>query len=81
MKQLSTIEIDLLPEGARKEIVDFYEYLLNKYSTRKIEFKKDTPVKKKIGRQSSKLFFKKIEAFTFNLPGDYQFNRDSLYDR
>jgi len=81
MKQYSTIKIDLLPEGARKEIVEFYEYLLNKYSARKIEFKKDTPVKKKMIRQSSKLFFKKIEAFTFDLPKDYQFDRDSLYDR
>ena len=81
MKQYNTIKIDLLPEGARKEIVEFYEYLLNKYSARKIEFKKDTPVKKKMGRQLSKSFFKKIEAFTFDLPKDYQFDRDSLYGR
>jgi len=81
MKQYSTIKIDLLPEGARKEIVEFYEYLLNKYSARKIEFKKDSSEKKKMVRQSSKSFFKKIEAFTFDLPKDYQFDRDSLYDR
>jgi len=25
------IDIDILPEEARKELIDFYEYLMNKY--------------------------------------------------
>jgi hypothetical protein len=81
MKQSATIRIDLLPDGAKKELADFYEYLLHKYST-KTDLGKASAVKKKPGvRSAQKTFFKKIESFSFDLPKDYQFERDSLYDR
>jgi len=81
MKQSVTIRIDILPDGAKKEIVDFYEYLLHKYSA-KTDAGKASAVKKIPGvRSAQKAFFKKIESFSFDLPKDYQFKRDSLYDR
>jgi len=45
MKQSVTIRIDVLPDGAKKEIVDFYEYLLHKYSA-KTDMGKASAVKK-----------------------------------
>ena len=81
MKQSVTIEIDLLPDGAKKEMVDFYEYLLHKYSA-KMDMDKASAMKKIPGvRSAQKSFFKKIEEFSFDLPKDYHFDRDSLYDR
>jgi hypothetical protein len=80
MKQSVTIEVDLLPDGAKKEMADFYEYLLNKYSM-KINIEKVPIVKKKSGKRTAISFFKKIDGFSFDLPKDYHFDRDSLYDR
>ncbi|MBU1180941.1 MAG: hypothetical protein KKF00_01995 [Proteobacteria bacterium] len=81
MKQSATIQIDKLPDGAKKELVEFYDYLLHKYSA-KTDARKATSVKKIPGlKTAQKAFFKKIESFSFNLPKDYQFDRDSLYER
>lgn len=81
MKQSVTIKIDRLPDGAKKEMADFYEYLLHKYST-KMDTDK-TLAMRKIPRVQSvqKAFFKKIKEFSFDIPKDYHFDRDSLYDR
>ena len=81
MKQSVTIKIDRLPDGAKKEMADFYEYLLHKYST-KMDTDK-TLAMRKIPRVQSvqKAFFKKIKEFSFDMPKDYHFDRDSLYDR
>nr|WP_163329296.1 DUF2281 domain-containing protein [Desulfurobacterium thermolithotrophum] len=32
---LEKIDLELLPEEARKELIDFYEFLLNKYGVKK----------------------------------------------
>ena len=81
MKQSVTIKIDRLPDGAKKEMADFYEYLLHKYSTKK-DMDKASVVKKVPGvRSAQKSFFKKIEEFSFNMPKGYHFDRESLYDR
>jgi len=79
MKQSVTIRIDVLPDSAKKELSEFYEYLLHKYST-KTDMDKVSAVKKIPGvRSAQKTFFKKIDSFSFDLPKDYQFERDSLY--
>ena len=81
MKPSVTIKIDRLPDGAKKEMADFYEYLLHKYSTKK-DMDKASVMKKISGvRSAQKSFFKKIEEFSFNIPKDYHFDRESLYDR
>lgn len=81
MKQSDTIKIDLMPDRAKKEMVDFYEYLLHKYSA-KMDTDKTSAIKKIRGvRSAQKAFFKKIEEFSFDLPKDYHFDRNSLYDR
>jgi hypothetical protein len=81
MKQFTTIKIDRLPDGAKKEMADFYEYLLHKYST-KMDMDKTLAVKKiPCVRSDQKAFFKKIEEFSFDIPKNYHFDRDSLYDR
>jgi hypothetical protein len=80
MKESATIKIDLLPDGARKEIVDFYEYLLNKYS-RKNDVIKNSGMKKKSGARTARIFLSKTEKLSFDLPKDYRFDRDSLHDR
>ncbi len=81
MKQFTTIKIDRLPDGAKKEMADFYEYLLHKYST-KMDMDKTLAVKKiPYVRSDQKAFFKKIEEFSFDIPKNYHFDRDSLYDR
>lgn len=81
MKRLDAIKIDLLPDGAKREIVDFYEYLLHKYSTN-TEIERVAAMKKKHGKKSAlKSFFKKIDDYSFELPQNYHFSRDSLYDR
>ena len=65
-----TKEIDLLrlPEEARKELIDFYEFLLKKYDIRKKNIKKEK-------------FFSVLEKYSFNLPSTYKFNREELYER
>lgn len=80
MKESVTIKIDLLPDGAKKEIVDFYEYLLHKYS-RKTDMAKVSKMKKKSGARTAIAFLREIDKFSFDLPKDYRFDRDSLYDR
>jgi len=75
MKQSVTIKIDRLPDGAKKEMADFYEYLLHKYS-KKMDMDKSSATKKIHGvRSDQKAFFKKIEEFSFNIPKDYHFDR------
>lgn len=75
--QRREINIDILPEGIKKELQDFYEFLLEKY---KIELKTDRNKKDKILKKK-KLFFDSIDKLSFKLPSDYKFSRDELYER
>ena len=34
---LKTIDLDILPDDAKKELIDFYEYLVKKYGKNKKE--------------------------------------------
>ena len=74
-----TKEIDManLPENVRRELIDFYEYLLNKYSISKTPGASGEPdiLKKK------RLFFASIKKHSFNIPKNFKFNRDELHDR
>jgi len=67
------IDIQILPENAQKELVDFYHFLVERY------------VKKRgKGLSGTKLTDEQVNSFfdQFNLDlTNYKFDRDSLYER
>ncbi|MBI5484970.1 MAG: DUF2281 domain-containing protein [Deltaproteobacteria bacterium] len=67
------IRIERLPEPARIELYDFYEFLVKKY----------VPVVTKTSsdHEAKKLFFKNLAARTFSLPANYTFDRNELHER
>ncbi|MEW6107764.1 MAG: DUF2281 domain-containing protein [Nitrospirota bacterium] len=73
MARLKEIDIDILPDEVKKELIDFYEFLLKKYG--KKNFKLKSPVKDK------RVFFESVKKHAINLPKDYKFNREELHER
>ncbi len=67
------IQIDRLPESARNELYDFYEFLMSKY----------TPsVKRSRSVNGTKTaFFRKVSTLSFTLPSNYRFDRNELHER
>jgi hypothetical protein len=67
------IDIHILPQKAQNELVDFYQFLVERYSSRKRK------------RQSStNTTAKQVNSFfdQYNLDlSDFTFNRNELYDR
>jgi len=59
MSSRNQLDLDILPEEARKEIEDFYEFLLKKYGVKRVRDKKS--------------FFESVKSHSFNLPEDYKF--------
>jgi len=45
---MKTIDLDKLPKEAQKELIDFYEFLLNKYKKRKVNKKIEEIIPKKV---------------------------------
>jgi hypothetical protein len=72
MQKTYDIELDVLPETAKKELLDFYEYLVVKYSKKR----KDVTLASK-----KKAFFSSIKEHQFRLPAGYKFNRDEIHER
>jgi len=67
------IDLHILPQKAQNELVDFYQFLVERYSSRKR--KRQT---------SSKDSAKHVNSFfdQYNLDlSDFTFNRNELYDR
>ena len=62
------IYLDCLPEEARKELMDFYEFLLHKYQHKALEQKKE-------------LLKALLQSPTGVLPENYRFNREEAYER
>jgi len=60
------LDLETLPEGARKELLDFYEYLLTKY-------KKDKGKKERLKRVLSNP--------AGVLPEGYKFDREEAHER
>ncbi len=73
MKTEKTIQYDQLPESAQHELLDFYEFLVQKYAT----VRKRTHVR----QDARKAFFIKVKTHSFTLPADYSFNRDEIHER
>jgi hypothetical protein len=61
------LDLDILPEEAKKEIKDFYEFLVSKYATKKA--------------RNKKAFLETVKMYSFKLPVDYKFNREELHER
>jgi hypothetical protein len=67
------LDLEILPKEAKKELLDFYEYLLNKYGRAK---------KEKVTMEKRKLqFFESVKKHSFVLPENYRFNREELHER
>ena len=67
------IDIHILPQKAQHELIDFYQFLVERYSSRKRK-----------SQSSSKVIAKQVNSFfdQYNLDlSDFTFNRNELYDR
>jgi len=78
MTKNKSLQIDTLPEQAQQELLDFYEFLKNKYQ--------NTPALQagKVRRakaQSQARFLDEFKAFALELPASYRFDRDSIHER
>jgi len=67
------IDIHILPRKAQNELIDFYQFLVERYSTRKR--KKKSPASAD-SKQVSTFF----DQYNIDL-SDFIFNRSELYDR
>ena len=67
------IDIQLLPQKAQNELLDFYQFLLDRY----VNGKKKRNSPRKISSKGIDLFFDKYNIDLNN----YTFNRDELYER
>ena len=68
---METLNLDLLPDEAKREVIQFYNRLLNKYKAK--EFSKDDEIKK----LKKDLLADKIKIDT----KQWKFNREELYER
>lgn len=67
------IDIHILPQKARNELIDFYQFLVERYATAKS--KKQAPIDNPSKQVNS--FF---DQYNIDLDG-FNFNRSELYDR
>jgi ribosomal protein S21 len=67
-EKIERIDLDVLPEEARKELKNFYNYLLVKYGREGKELRK-------------RLFFESVRRHSFVLPEEYKFDREELHER
>ena len=67
------IDIHILPQKAQNELIDFYQFLVQRYTSGKT--KKRAPKITKAKKASS--FF---DQYSIDLTG-FKFNRDELYER
>jgi len=73
MARLKEIDMDVLPEEVKNELLDFYEYLITKYGKKQSEIKG-------IARDR-RVFFESVKKHSVKLPEDYKFNREELHER
>jgi len=73
MARLKEIDMNILPEEIKKELLDFYEYLITKYGEKQSELK--VPIKDK------QVFFESVKRHSIKLPEDCRFDREELHER
>lgn len=66
----NVIDLKGLPPEARESIINFYEFVKQKYSS-----------SGKTRLQSREKLLKRMEKGMYKLPENFTFNRDELYDR
>jgi hypothetical protein len=67
-EEIARIDLEVLPEEVRKELKNFYTYLLVKYGRECKELRK-------------MLFFELVRRHSFVLPEEYKFDREELHER
>jgi len=68
---MQNLNIEMLPDEARKELLKFYEMLLRKYNLKKYDFKKnEDDIKKEI----------LADEIQIDTRG-WKFNREEIYER
>ncbi len=67
------VNFERLPEDARKELMNFYEYLLAKHG--KAQGRVIASQKRR------ERFFESVKNHTFNLPRGYRFDREEIHER
>ena len=67
------IDLNSLTDEAKKELKNYYDYLVFKYRKK---------TKRKINEESKKdQFFRFVENHSYNLAENYKFNREELHER
>ena len=67
------IDINILPQKAQNELIDFYQFLVDRYASRKTK-------KKKTNHSASDEVDAFFNRFEIDL-SDFRFNRNDLYER
>ena len=73
------INIELLPEEARKLLIEFYEFLLNRYKEKKEVLAKIEDKKRDFNKQ--KVLKKILSEPVGILPEGYKFDREEAHER
>lgn len=69
---MDMIDIQILPKKAQNELIDYYQFLVERYVGKEVKSRKKT------NRQSQVNSF--FDQFTLNMK-DYNFSRDEIYER
>lgn len=67
------IDIHILPQKAQNELIDFYQFLVERYASRK---RKKQTTASATSKQVNSFF----DQYSIDL-SDFNFNRSELYDR
>ncbi len=67
------IDLQILPEKARRELIDYYQHLVNKYAVDKME--------KKVSSETEIVEIEDFfDSYSIDMSG-FIFNRQDLYER
>ena len=72
-----TMEIERLPRSARRELLDFYDFLVHKYVIKPKPTDRATTTKSARHLRLQQIF----DESQGKLPEDYRFNRDEAHER
>ena len=67
------IDIHILPQKAQNELIDFYQFLVERYATKKNK-------KQEASNSTEKQVNSFFDGYNIDLT-DFNFNRNELYDR
>ncbi len=67
----NVLDISDLPPAAKESVINFYEYIKQKYCVYKLQEKRSKPKRKIVTLMKKGMY---------TLPDDYVFDREELYD-